>query len=128
MKLPAVCHPERSEGSLRSPMLPRIAGKVSLCLCLGALLSCSHSPAPQTLVMIIESSPTNLDPRIGTDAWSERIDMLLFDSLVRRDEHFNLQPRLAERWEIPDPQTYVFHLRRGIRFHDGSPLTARDVK
>jgi peptide/nickel transport system substrate-binding protein len=78
--------------------------------------------------MIIESSPTNLDPRVGTDAQSERIGSLLFDSLLRRDEHFNLQPSLAERWEIPDPLTYIFHLRRGVLFHDGRPLTARDVK
>jgi peptide/nickel transport system substrate-binding protein len=78
--------------------------------------------------MIIESSPANLDPRIGTDAFSERIDELLFDSLVRKDEHFNLQPWVAENWEMPDSLTYVFHLRKGIRFHDGRPLTAKDVK
>jgi peptide/nickel transport system substrate-binding protein len=78
--------------------------------------------------MIIESSPTNLDPRIGTDGQSEFIDELLFDSLVRKDEHFNLRPWLAERWETPDPQTYIFHLRHGVRFHDGRPLTAKDVK
>jgi peptide/nickel transport system substrate-binding protein len=92
------------------------------------LLSCSGHPAPNTLVMVIEFSPTNLDPRVGTDAQSEFIDELLFDSLVRKDQNFNLVPSAAERWEIPDPQTYVFHLRRGIRFHDGSPLTAKDVK
>jgi peptide/nickel transport system substrate-binding protein len=102
-------------------------------LCLGAfvvlfLAACSHKPAPNTLVMIIESSPTNLDPRVGVDAQSERIDELLFDSLVRRDEHFELKPSLAERWEIPDPQTYIFHLHRGVVFHNGQPLTARDVK
>jgi len=92
------------------------------------LLSCRHGPDPNTLVMIIESSPLNLDPRVGTDAYSERIDKLLFDALVHRDEHFNVQPWLAERWEIPNPQTYIFHLQRGVRFHDGRPLTARDVK
>jgi peptide/nickel transport system substrate-binding protein len=92
------------------------------------LTACSNKPDPHTLVMIIESSPTNLDPRVGVDAFSERIDDLLFDSLVRRDDHFNLQPWLAERWEIPDPQTYIFHLRHGVRFHNGQPLTARDVK
>ena len=80
------------------------------------------------MVVVIESSPTNLDPRVGLDAQSERIDELLFDSLVRRDEHFELKPWLAERWEINDPQTYVFHLRQGVKFHDGQPLTARDVK
>ena len=96
-----------------------------LCLALG---SCSRRPDPDTLVMIIESSPNDLDPRVGIDAQSERIDELLFDALVRRDEHFNLVPWLAERWEIPNRLTYVFHLHHGVKFHDGRPLTARDVK
>jgi peptide/nickel transport system substrate-binding protein len=104
----------------------------SLCLRVSVVLllaaSCSRKPAPNTLVMIIESSPTNLDPRVGVDAYSERIDELLFDSLVRRDEHFNLKPWLADGWEIPDPLTCVFHLHHGVRFHNGQPLTARDVK
>ena len=78
--------------------------------------------------MLIESSPANLDPRVGTDAQSERIDQLLFDGLLTRDEHFELRPGLAERWEVPDRLTYIFHLRPGVRFHDGRPLTARDVK
>lgn len=93
------------------------------------LLSCSRQTAPlKTLVMIIESSPGNLDPRVGTDAQSERIGKLIYDSLVRRTANFTLEPFLAERWEIPDTLTYVFHLRRGVRFHNGQPLTARDVK
>ncbi len=92
------------------------------------LLSCSQAPDPNTLVMIIESSPTNLDPRVGVDAQSERIDELVFDALLTRDEHFNVQPGLAERWEIPDALTYVFHLHRGVSFHDGTALTSRDVK
>ena len=79
--------------------------------------------------MIIESSPTNLDPRVGIDAQSQRIGELIFDSLVRRkDEHFELKPWLAESWDIPDPQTYVFHLHKGVRFHNGQSLTSRDVK
>ena len=93
------------------------------------LASCARQATPpDTAVVIIESSPTNLDPRVGTDAQSERIGKLLFDALVTRDEHFNIQPGLAERWEIPDPLTYVFHLRHNVRFHDGRPLTSADVK
>ena len=92
------------------------------------LLSCAAKPDSNTVVMIIENSPTNLDPRIGLDAQSERIDELLFDDLCTRDEHLNVQPGLAERWEVPDPRTYVFHLRKGVKFHDGRPLTSRDVK
>jgi peptide/nickel transport system substrate-binding protein len=78
--------------------------------------------------MIIESSPTNLDPRMGIDGQSERIDELIFDALLTRDEHFNVQPGLAARWEVPNSLTYIFHLHRGVRFHDGRPLTSRDVK
>src|SRR6478736_5889022 len=95
---------------------------------LAATLSCSSKPDPNTLVMIIESSPTNLDPRVGLDAQSERIDDLIFDDLLTRDAHLNVAPGLAERWDIPDPLTYVFHLHRGVKFHDGRLLTARDVK
>jgi peptide/nickel transport system substrate-binding protein len=93
------------------------------------LVSCSHSArSGNTVTMLIESSPTNLDPRIGTDAQSERIDPLIFDSLVQRNDHFGLDPWLAERWETPDPLTYVFHLRSGVLFQNGQPLTSRDVK
>jgi peptide/nickel transport system substrate-binding protein len=92
------------------------------------MVSCSDRPSPNTLVMIIEFGPTNLDPRVGTDAQSELIDELIFDSLVRKDQKFNLVPGVAQRWDIPDPLTYVFHLRPGVRFHDGRALTAKDVK
>lgn len=78
--------------------------------------------------MIIDSSPTNLDPRVGIDAQSERIDNLIFDDLLSRGEDLNVAPGLAEKWEIPDPRTYIFHLHRGVKFHDGHPLTSRDVK
>src|SRR3954466_5225369 len=96
---------------------------------LGLLLtSCARKPDPNTLVMIIESSPVNLDPRVGIDAQSERIDSLIFDALVHRDETFSFTPSLAERWQISDPLTYVFHLRHDAQFHDGRQLTSRDVK
>jgi peptide/nickel transport system substrate-binding protein len=92
------------------------------------VLSCSAKPDPNTLVMIIESSPTNLDPRIGIDAQSERIDNLIFDDLLSRGNDLNVAPGLAEKWEVPDPLTYVFHIHRGARFHDGRALTSRDIK
>jgi peptide/nickel transport system substrate-binding protein len=78
--------------------------------------------------MIIESSPTNLDPRVGLDGQSERIGNLIFDDLLSRGDDLNVAPGLAERWENPDPLTYIFHLHRGVKFHDGRNLTSRDVK
>jgi peptide/nickel transport system substrate-binding protein len=95
---------------------------------LACLFSCSRKADPDTLVMLIESSPTNLDPRIGVDAQSERIDNLIFDDLLSRGDKLDVAPGLAERWEIPDPLTYIFHLHHGVRFHDGRLLTSRDVK
>ena len=90
--------------------------------------SCSKPVDPDAFVMLIENSPTNLDPRVGIDAQSERIGELLFDALLTRDEHLNVKPGLAERWELTDPLTYVFHLHSGVTFHDGRPLTSKDVK
>ncbi len=82
---------------------------------------------PGTLRFLIESSPNNLDLRQGTDAQSERIGALIYEGLVREDEHFQLRPSLALSWDQPDPLTWIFHLRPGVRFQDGKPLTAEDV-
>src|SRR5208337_1084364 len=97
-------------------------------VCILALAGChSAQRDPRTIVFLIESSPTSLDPRIGTDGQSEHIDQLLFDGLVVRDASFQFSPGLAQSWEQPDPLTLIFHLRSGIRFSDGRPLTSRDV-
>ncbi len=90
-----------------------------------SLVACSPSAKdPNTLTFLIESSPNNLDLRQGTDSQSERIGALIYDPLVRKDAHFNLQPWLATSWQRPDPLTWVFHLRPNVRFHDNHPLTS----
>jgi peptide/nickel transport system substrate-binding protein len=92
------------------------------------LAGCRTAPRdPNTVVFLIESSPANLDPRVGIDAQSQRLDGLIFDGLVTRDQNFRFGPGLAERWEQLDPVTIVFHLRSQVQFHDGRTLTARDV-
>ena len=120
--------PRRASGPRGAVQPVRVGPVFFFVMALLSLPSCSSKLDPNTLVMIIESSPTDLDPRVGIDAQSERIDNLLFDDLLDRDEHLNVKPGLAERWEIPDPLTYVFHLHSGVKFHDGHPLTSRDVK
>ncbi len=95
------------------------------------LASCSsnrNTTEPGTVNFLIESMPTNLDPRVGTDAFSAHLDGLIFSSLVAHDAQMNIIPDLAESWETPDPLTYVFHLRPGVKFHDGRVLTSADVK
>ena len=101
---------------------------LALLACTLLLAGCHHSTAEKdTVVMLIESSPNDLDLRIGTDAQSEHIGSLIFDSLVHKDQNFNLQPWLAESWQQNDPVTWIFHIRHGVRFHNGQPLTAADV-
>lgn len=82
----------------------------------------------RTINFLIESMPISLDPRIGTDAQSQHLDGLIFDSLVSHDAQMNIVPDLASSWETPDPLTYVFHLRRGVKFHDGRTFSSADVK
>ena len=112
--------------------------KFKSCSCLlsvwiwASLAGCLSSPQPDRppgyLVVGLESNPTHLDPRYATDANSVRIGALIFNSLIRTDEYSRFQPDLAERWETIDERTYLFHLRKGVTFHNGKPLTAADVK
>ncbi len=80
------------------------------------------------LIVGLESNPTNLDPRFSTDAASSRINDLIFNRLFRKDENGEPVKDLVEEWEQPDPTTYCFRLRKGVRFHDGRTLDARDVQ
>ena len=89
---------------------------------ISCLLACIGKPDPNTLVMMIESSPTNLDPRVGVDAQSERIDNLIFDDLLSRGDNLDVAPGLAERWEIPNPLTYCLlytSIQRRLRARAG---------
>src|SRR5580700_4723932 len=128
-KIEARSRAETSRGTCGLFLTPmRMFQALAFVACVAVTLSCASKPDPNTLVMIIESSPTNLDPRVGLDAQSERIDNLIFDDLLSRGDNLDVAPGLAERWEIPDPLTYIFHLHPGVKFHDGRPLTSRDVK
>jgi peptide/nickel transport system substrate-binding protein len=111
--------------SLRSTLI--VASFLSAALCVNLSGCKSNQDDANTLKFLIESSPNNLDLRQGTDSQSERVGGLIYDALVRKDAHFNLQPWLATSWERPDALTWVFHLRSGVRFHDGKALTAEDV-
>ena len=102
---------------------------VVLILLLGLLASCTSAEPhePGTVVVALDEAPQNLDARIGIDATSERMIQLLYGSLLKRTKEFGVEPDLATSWEIPDPKTYIFHLRDDAYFHDGRKLTSRDV-
>jgi peptide/nickel transport system substrate-binding protein len=94
-----------------------------------ATTACRNAPDEDAayIRVAITASPRDLDPRIGVDEVSQRLHQLIFASLFKLDAQLRVVPDLAERWEAPEPTAYVVHLRPGVRFHDGSPLTADDV-
>lgn len=94
------------------------------------LLSCTHSSSaePGAVTVALDQNPDSLDPRIGQNAASQHLAALIFSSLVRKNEKYQIVPDLASEWEMRDPRTYVFYLRHDVRFHDGRLLTSRDVQ
>ena len=72
---------------------------------------------------------TSLDPHQGKETPAVEVTCQIFDTLVIVDPETNeIKPQIAESWEQVDELTYVFKIRQGIKFHDGSDLTAEDVK
>ena len=80
------------------------------------------------LVIAFDGSPTNLDPRIGTDTYSGRIWDMSASGLIRLMPNGDFTGDIAEKWETPDDQTIIFHLKPNAKFQDGRPVTARDFK
>jgi peptide/nickel transport system substrate-binding protein len=121
----------RSHGVLRGrPGLPLFFA-VLLLMAAAGCTGDRHDGAPKggesRIVAALEAWPTNLDPRMSTDAYSERIGDLIFSKLVREGPDLSPVPDLATSWEQPSPTTYRFHLRTDAKFHDGTPVTAADV-
>ena len=80
-----------------------------------------------TLTVGMDVDAGTLDPRLARDTTAYRTDDLIFAGLVHLTPSLKAVPDLAESWENPDPTTWVFHLRDGLTFSDGTPLTADDV-
>ncbi len=99
-----------------------------LLLALLAFAGCGRQPRdPNVIVVAVQSGPNSLDPRIGTDSVSQNIHQVLFNGVLKIDEHLQVVPDLAETFENPEPTVYVARLRKGVRFHDGHELTSADV-
>lgn len=89
-----------------------------------------NAGAQEQLVLGVPLEPPNLDPTSGAAAAVDSIVYgNVFEGLTRITQSGDVAPALAESWEIsPDGLAYVFHLRRDIRFHDGTAFDANDVK
>ena len=82
-----------------------------------------------TVVAAIVSDPGHLNPAITTSGATHAASELLYNGLLGRDERGEPVPELAESWQIEQGGTvYRFRLRDGVKWHDGAPFTAADVK
>lgn len=68
-----------------------------------------------------------LDPHEASDTYSIEVISMIYEQLIGIGKDGKYRPELAETWEIADDTQYVFHLRKGVRFHNGREMTAEDV-
>jgi len=72
---------------------------------------------------------TYLNPVLASDSASGDINGLVFNGLLKYDKDINIVGDLADKWTVsPDGLILTFHLRKNVRWHDGAPFTAADVK
>lgn len=88
----------------------------------------SGSAAKDTLVVAIPDAPSYMDPQVQAAIATFRVTTQMFDRLVSLDNDMNLVPGLAESWDVVDDKTTTFHLRQGVKFHNGEEMTSEDVK
>ena len=85
------------------------------------------SAAAQTLTMGVIAGPESIDPHYtATGTHSEALKHV-FDTLTHSGDQLQIEPGLALSWRVVDPNTWEFKLRQGVKFHDGSDMTAEDV-
>ncbi|MCC6047882.1 MAG: ABC transporter substrate-binding protein, partial [Desulfurococcaceae archaeon] len=82
-----------------------------------------------TLVIIHWGDPKSFNPDSQVDDALHIVAMQLFNKLVALDRDYNVIPDLAESWTIhPNASLFVFKLRKGVKWHDGTPFSCKDVK
>ena len=80
------------------------------------------------LVVATSADISKLDPHLSTSVNDITVSFQIFDNLTTRDPDLNLIPQLATEWKSTGERTWEFKLRPGVKFHNGDPLTSKDVK
>ena len=90
----------------------------------------AQQPVPGgVLTFAAGADPDSLDPQNAQSNPAEQVDRMIYENLVRFNAKMQLEPALAEMWtQSADGLTWTFKLRKGIKFHDGSPFDAKAVK
>lgn len=117
--------------SLRTLSSRRALLALAICLAAMLLTSTTCRRRSDAFVIVLSDNIKTIDP-IGSpsvDAASERVRVLMFNSLVKKNEQFDYVPELASNIQrSEDELTFTFTLRDGVTFHDGRPFTSADAK
>ncbi len=113
-------------GSIRAFGFGRIARAAAMGVA-GALVAANAAQAGGTVTLAQGNDPRVLDPAHDTAIYTRSIMTNIYDHLVWRTGEGNIEPALAASWEFLDDVTLKLNLRKGVKFHDGSPFTADDV-
>ena len=107
--------------------------KIAIVSCMAAVLvGCSASQesaqVQDTIVIAQGQDPNSLDTHATNDQPSSRVSGNIYSRLVEFDKDMNIVPGLAESWDLESATSTVFHLRKGVKFHNGEELKASDIK
>src|ERR1039458_602774 len=95
---------------------------------LASIVALAMSPASsQSLHYANQGDLKSLDPYTLKETTTIAHHAHIYEGLTTRDKDLKIAPALAESWETPEPTRWRFHLRKGVKFHNGAPFTADDV-
>ena len=97
---------------------------------LAAALAAPTLPQPAaaaTFKLAFQGDLKSLDPYSLNETFTHGVLGNVYEGLTKRDKELKIVPGLAERWEVVEPTRWRFHLRKGVKFHNGEDFTADDV-
>jgi len=111
--------------------LTRRAGKLALAALCAAAIVAGPALAPEasakTLRFAFQGELKAVDPYAINESFSLSANSAVYEGLIRRKPDMSIEPALATSWETLDPLHWRFHLRKGVKFHEGQDFTADDV-
>ncbi len=100
-----------------------------ICLLLLGLAACGREAKKGPFTVLLSVEANTLDPHFATATIEWSILMNMFDPLIERRDDMRLAPALAERWEVDKTKKiWTFHLRKGVKFHNGEPFDSESVR
>lgn len=101
--------------------------RLAMLLLSTALLSTPLAAQAEELRFAAQGNVVSMDPYLVEEVFTSGFLGNVYEGLIRRNTDLSIEPALAESWELLSPTHWRFHLRKDVKFHDGSPFTADDV-